>query len=253
MASIPTFQAPHIGTVARIGLIGDVHAEHERLAAVLAFYESQAEPLDAILCTGDIADGAGDIDACCRLLADHGVHTVRGNHDRWLLTDKSRHIAQAHQREDTAASTLAFLDALPTTVRFDTPLGQGMLCHGVGERDMAKIWPGNSRMPPERSDELDALIDAGDLAVLLNGHMHFRTLVHFENLVLLNAGTLKPRHRPGFAIVDFERANATGYEFRGDYVEAVKTLGLRPDPHHRVFANTAEFDGEWQPTTLYAG
>ena len=242
----------HIGPVQRVGLIGDVHAEDVRLETVLSFFDGERPGLDTLLCTGDLADGGGCVDRACELLREHGVHTLRGNHDRWLLTDKVRHIADAHRREQLQDSTLAYLEALPLTVRFDTPMGPGMLCHGVDRHDMVKIWPGNSRMPPERSKHLDALIEDGELAVLLNGHMHFRTLVHFESLVLLNAGTLKPRHRPGFSIVDFAARTATGYEFRGDYVERVRTLSLVPEPQHRVWPNTAAFDGDWSPTTLYA-
>ena len=60
----------------RVGVIGDVHAEHERLAAALEWMHGQR--LDAVICTGDVADGPGCVDACCRLLREADVATVRG-------------------------------------------------------------------------------------------------------------------------------------------------------------------------------
>lgn len=51
----------------RLGLIGDVHAEDERLAAALEVFA--AERVDRALCTGDVVDGHGDIDRTCALLA----------------------------------------------------------------------------------------------------------------------------------------------------------------------------------------
>ena len=77
-------------SIQRIGIIGDVHSEHILLAAALEHL--QQENVDTILCTGDLTDGPGDLDACTKLLSHHDVLTVRGNHDRWVLENKARHI-----------------------------------------------------------------------------------------------------------------------------------------------------------------
>jgi predicted phosphodiesterase len=69
--------------IRRFGAIGDVHAEDGLLRAALSHLESAG--VDALLCVGDIVDGRGDVDACCTLLAEHGVLSVRGNHERWML------------------------------------------------------------------------------------------------------------------------------------------------------------------------
>ncbi|RZO29019.1 MAG: metallophosphoesterase, partial [SAR116 cluster bacterium] len=45
----------------RIGIIGDVHAEHRRLETALRVLKD--EQVDVVLCTGDLADGRGDLDA----------------------------------------------------------------------------------------------------------------------------------------------------------------------------------------------
>lgn len=54
----------------KLGVLGDVHAEDLCLAAALAFMRGLS--VDAILCVGDIVDGAGD------LPATRSIETPRG-------------------------------------------------------------------------------------------------------------------------------------------------------------------------------
>ena len=117
----------------RIGLIGDVHAEHDFLATALDHLAR--ERVDAIVCVGDLVDGRGDVDRCVEQLVRHGVHTVRGNHDRWLLGDvtKMQSLFELHVR------TRDYLAALPKTRLYDTADGPLLLCHGLGDDDMVFI------------------------------------------------------------------------------------------------------------------
>jgi predicted phosphodiesterase len=77
--------------VDRIGILGDVHAEDGLLER--AIRELRARGAETILCVGDLADGQGDLDRCCDLLRQHDVLTVRGNHDRWLLSDLAKDLS----------------------------------------------------------------------------------------------------------------------------------------------------------------
>lgn len=233
-----------------IGVIGDVHAEHDHLYSALQFLHQHA--VDAIVCTGDIADGGGDINRCCDLLRKARALTVRGNHDRWLLTNRVRHIEDATPESALSASTRQFLEALPVSLTLFTEMGPMLLCHGMLDKDLRKIWPGTERMPPERSDELDTLIAEQAYRLIVNGHMHYRCLVHFDALTLMNAGTLKPRHRPGFSILDTAAREVTAFEFGANGPQAVSTQGLLPGGEDRVWRNTAAFDGQWQPKVLYS-
>ena len=69
--------------IGRIGIIGDVHAQDDKLRQALGQLEKLG--VDQIVCTGDLPDGTGDLEESCRLLQKEHVLTVRGNHDRWLL------------------------------------------------------------------------------------------------------------------------------------------------------------------------
>lgn len=235
-------------TAARLGIIGDVHAEHDRLAVALDYLHGHG--VDEILCTGDIVDGRGCPDSSVRLLQQADVTTVRGNHDRWLLQDKARHVPQAHFAENLAPETLDYLNELPMQAEVDTIDGTLLLCHGVADDDLRKVWPGTERMPAERSSLLDDIIRTGDIRYMINGHMHFRTIIHFESLTLINAGTLKGEHWPGFSILNLDEAEITAYEFREDGISMTKQQPIQ-EPHHTVWSDTQAFSGEWEPVRLF--
>ena len=232
----------------RLGIIGDVHAEDKHLELALSFLEEAN--VDVLLCTGDIVDGKGNVDRCCDLLSDYAVETVRGNHDRWLLEEKARHVPNAHRIEDISTRTLAYIESLPMQINIETPLGRLMLCHGVADNDLQKIWPGTERMPIERSKKLDEIIASDTYSFIVNGHVHYRTMIHFHTLTLLNAGTLRGDHHPGFSILDCVDGTLTGFEFYPE-LKQVRQHNLSR-PTQQSFANTQDFQGDWQPITLYA-
>lgn len=234
----------------RIGLIGDVHAEPELLETALAYLDRRA--VDAVLCTGDVADGHGCVNRCCELLEMAGVLCVAGNHERWILADRVRHVPHAHAADALTDRARSFLDGLPATRRLATVRGPLLLCHGVGERDHAKVWPGSPRMQPERSAALDALIAQDDLRLLVNGHVHYRMILDFETLTLINAGTLRRDHRPGFLELDLTAGAVLflGFDAAGEVFEQGRH-GL-DDHDRRVFRDTSDFDGDWRPFPRYA-
>ena len=114
-----------------------MHAEHRRLeTAINVLLEAGA---DTLLCTGDLCDGPGDLERCVELLKERQVLCVRGNHDRWMLDDRVRHITDAHQREDLSDKVLDYLRTLPTQITVDTTQGKLLLCHGVLDLSLIHI------------------------------------------------------------------------------------------------------------------
>lgn len=234
----------------RIGIIGDVHAEHLRLSAALAFLR-EAE-VDWILCTGDLPDGRGDLDICCQLLQQQGVMTVAGNHERWFLQDKVRHVEDAHLRCQASTETIAYLSSLPQTHRIDTVDGELLLCHGILDDDLAKIWPGSENSASRCSAPLDELLQQdAPPRFLVNGHMHFRTVIDFPQTQVINGGTLKGQFA-GFSLLDIEAQCIQSFNFAGEQeVEAAGTLDLATRQDRRIWQSTGEFDGVWQPVMLH--
>ena len=206
----------------RLLLIGDVHAEATRLAHVLA-HAARSRP-DAILCVGDIVDGAEDAPRCIELLRDHDVATVRGNHERWLLA------GTPFEPYDGPAWTLAWLAALPTTRRFETVAGPLLLGHGVGARDMANLRPDDEGYALASNSALAALVAERTCAIFVGGHTHRRMVRRFDDLLVVNPGTLARHDQPGFLELDL--AAGVGHWFRVglDGVTADGALALAQVP-----------------------
>jgi len=235
--------------IKRLGVIGDLHGEDQRLDNALEWLHG--ESLDAIVCTGDVADGRGCINRSCDLLAAAGVATVAGNHDRWLLQDRVRHLIDAHLAAELSESSREFLASLPQQRTLETIEGALLLCHGIADNDLAKAWPGTARSAVRRSNELDALIDEASYRFLINGHMHFRVLIDFPELLLINAGTLKGEFG-GITVIDFETAQISAFEVAdAGRPNRVSEHQVASDSR-RIWADTQAFDGSWQPVTLYA-
>ena len=236
--------------IKKIGIIGDVHSEHQRLLRALAWLERQGA--DALICTGDIADGKGCIEESWRALDSAGVHTVAGNHDRWLLTEQNRHVRHAHFKSELSEKALAFLRQLPKVVRLSTSLGELRLCHGVAEDDMAKVWPGTESTNIRRSEALDQwLSEPQPPRFVINGHMHFRTLIDFDKCFLINAGTLKGDWA-GITVLDLKTREVAGFNLLDDgQVSATRRYCLDDREDRRIWSNTAAFDGRWHPTSMH--
>ena len=80
--------------------------------------------------------------------------------------------------------------ALPVEISLETRLGELMLFHGVLKNDMGKVWPGTDRSPIQRNDDLDFFLSDKKRRpkFLVNGHIHYRSLIDFDNCHLINGG-----------------------------------------------------------------
>lgn len=197
----------------RLGLIGDVHAEDERLRVALTALESAR--VDAILCCGDLADGHGDLDRACSLLIAHQVKTVRGNHDRWVRDDHMRTLPNAHRRTALAPASIELLESLPATVTLDVPGGKLLLCHGVGDNDTRRLLPDDGRQAISSNDDLLKVLFDATISIMVCGHTHAPMVRRFERgggkpaLVVVNAGTLAREDGPGFVMLDLTDRRAS--------------------------------------------
>lgn len=171
----------------RIACLGDLHAEDRRLEEALARIDRLG--VDAILCVGDLVDGSGDADRAIALLAARGVTCVRGNHDRWLLAGLLRDLRGATQA--ILPATRAFLAGLPGTRRLATVAGDLLLCHGVGDDDMAELRADTEGYALACLDRLPALQADPTLAMMIGGHTHAPMLRRLPGLLVINAGTLQ--------------------------------------------------------------
>jgi len=197
----------------RAGIIGDIHCEVVRLKKVLEHFR-RAE-VDAVLAVGDIADGPGDLTEACALLEAAKALVVAGNHDRWLLAGEMRDLPDATRPEALSAEARRYLSALPKTRLLDSPRGTVMLCHGLGEDDMASVRPDDDCDALRANAALVKLLASRSARFVINGHSHRPMLRTIDQLTILNAGTLHPKHRPVCSIADFARGEVQLYDIRG--------------------------------------
>ncbi len=194
-----------------IGVTGDIHTENKFLVKAIEFLRSKN--VEKILCVGDIVDGQGDVNKCCKVLQNEEILVVLGNHDRWFLNGEMRDLEEATAPTCLSESSRSFLKALPITYKFLTPRGSALLCHGLGKNDMARLTPDDYGYSIENNAELQALIQEGKYRYVINGHTHYRMVRNFDGLTVINAGTLKRNHNPVFLVVSFIHNFVHFYEF----------------------------------------
>lgn len=200
----------------RAGLIGDIHCQVLRLEQALGLFRDQQ--VDTVLSVGDIADGTGDLDITCQLLESAGVLAVAGNHDRWLLASQNRELPEATPEAAVTPRARAYLAGLPKTRTFQSARGAVLLCHGLGDDDMACVRPDDYGYALESNRSLWALVDAGTARFVINGHSHRAMLRTISGVTIVNAGTLHPKHRPMCAIADFDHGYVQIFDLNGPAV-----------------------------------
>jgi putative phosphoesterase len=208
--------------LSRFGVLGDIHTED--LALESALQVLQAAELDAILSVGDIVDGPGDADRTCQLLRDADVLAVRGNHDRWFLRgtplgmpDDTRTLELGHRE---------WLGSLPSSRRFETPLGGLVLCHGIGDDDMAVLRSYTDEYSMRWLAPLRALQVDPSVAWMVGGHTHQRMVRVLDGLTVINAGTLHRGYAQGFVIVDLQARALQCFDLAHDQVRDAGVLAL---------------------------
>jgi len=187
-------------TISRAGAIGDIHAEDRLLEMALNCLRDR---VDVVLSVGDIVDGAGDANQCCELLRAAKVCVIRGNHERWLLNGEKRTLQDATQVSDLTQDSLEWISQLPATHTLETCDGPLLLCHGLGNDDMAVFLPSEYGVSGNASEALETILYESNVRYVINGHSHVRTVRTIDAITFINAGTLKRNQDPCFCIVDF--------------------------------------------------
>jgi predicted phosphodiesterase len=185
----------------RIGIIGDVHAEDERLAiAIETLREAGAERL---VCVGDVADGMGDLDRAVALLEEAHVTTIAGNHERWFLGDTMRDLRNVQHRDQHPDAARAF-GFYPPLLEVATVRGPMLFCHAVGRDDMTVLDERTAIEMARWMPEFVAIETAARFRFVVAGHVHRFFVRRFPGFVWINAGTLKRDDDPCFVLVDLE-------------------------------------------------
>lgn len=198
----------------RIGFLGDIHAEDQRLE--IALRELAKQSVDIVVAVGDIVDGPGDIERTVALLRDYNVSSVRGNHERWFFANDMRELPDAHDPSRVSNETREWLRALPLLLELPTVAGKLLVCHGLGADDMASILPWDDLTLVRYNMGFRSLCQVSTARFVLNGHSHKRMVLAVEDRLIINAGTLFRDHDPSFGLVDFATSEVYGWIFDPD-------------------------------------
>lgn len=185
----------------RIAAISDIHGNLPALDAVLE--DIGASGADLVINLGDILSGPLWIEETADRLMALGLPTIRGNHERQVLTLPAERMgsSDAFAAQRITPAQRAWLLAMPTTIR---PAPQVYCCHGTPDDDLQYLletavggWVrgGSPGIRAANVDEVRARL--GDAmegvphALILCGHSHVpRTLALPDGRMVVNPGSV---------------------------------------------------------------
>lgn len=177
----------------KIALISDIHGNLVALEAVLA--ELQQQPVDQVICLGDVAATGPQPDETAARLRTLSYPTIMGNTDAWLLQphftpnagEEIRRFEEIDQwcADQLSAANLAYLlsfrPLLPLSIDAETDL----LCfHGSPQSNTAII----QATTPE--EELQQILAGFHATLLAGGHTHQQMVRHYQDMLLINPGSV---------------------------------------------------------------
>jgi len=206
------------GPYSRIGVVGDIHTEVQRLDWALSLLREQR--VDCVIATGDIVDGPHTGEAIartCRMLREAGALAVQGNHDRWFLDREHRNLECATLAEDIDSATREYLQDLPASAELPTPHGLLLLGHGLGGDDMGALYPYDHGAALRNNRQLQRVLQLQRYRFVVSGHTHVRMVRKIEDVTFVNAGSLHAEREPCCcSLLDFTRMQAQFFDLAPD-------------------------------------
>lgn len=174
---------------ARFAAIADIHGNADALRAVLE--DIAAQGVSQIVNLGDVFSGPLAADGVWDLLRHQEIPTVRGNHDRYLIT----RTPEAMHRTDRVAydalppEALEWLRSLPETLS----LGEVFLCHATPRSDslywLEDVSPDGFVHPATLAQVCDRMGDV-TAPLVLCGHTHLPRVVRLGGQLIVNPGSV---------------------------------------------------------------
>jgi putative phosphoesterase len=174
----------------RLAVISDIHGNLLALEAVLADITTRG--VDDIINLGDWIAGPLWPHETFERLAEVGIRSVRGNHDRWAVDrpDEQMPPAGRFARNALTPAQREILHGLPETI----DLGEILACHGTPTDDMSYLLEEalEGRLAPAtRAAVAERLGPETKRQVVLCGHSHRQALVTGpDGCVILNPGSV---------------------------------------------------------------
>ena len=186
----------------KIGVISDIHADIKSLKIALDILAGKK--VDTIVCAGDLVERGADGDAVVETIKARNIPCVMGNHDydtpgneRWR---RENLIPERYEATRLSEETIAFLETLPDTQRFEWEGKRILLAHGSSRSNVEYIYPFSQR------ELLERVIEEAEADIVILGHTHRPMKVCLNDNWILNPGAVMGRGTCGILVlpdVDF--------------------------------------------------
>jgi predicted phosphodiesterase len=175
----------------RIAAISDVHGNLPALDAVMADISGQS--VDVVVDLGDLLSGALQPRETADRLMELAVPTVRGNHERQLLTYAPERMGPSDRLAHDAITDRhrEWMAGLPLTLR----VAEGVLAfHGSPTDDLVYLLETvdqSGARPATEAEVIERLGESATVPLLLCGHTHLqRSLRLPTGAVVVNPGSV---------------------------------------------------------------
>ncbi|MDE3095304.1 MAG: metallophosphoesterase family protein [Chloroflexota bacterium] len=158
----------------RIGIVSDVHCNHQALAIAL----ERMGPVDELLCAGDAVYQFRFSNEVMRILRERGARYITGNHEEVLLGKWGE---RARAAPWVRADDLAYMAAQPSRIETRIDGKRLLMVHGSPfEPHNEYIYPNSPAI--SRLARIDA-----DYVVL--GHTHYQMAERVGRVLVVNPGS----------------------------------------------------------------
>jgi predicted phosphodiesterase len=174
----------------RIAVISDIHGNIGALEAVLADIETRE--VGAIVNLGDALSGPLFPAECADRLMSLSIPTIRGNHERQLLTLAAEEMGPSDRYTASCLRSDHFewIAGLPFTLRL---YDEVLLVHGTPDSDLMYFLEtvDEDGLRPASIQEIKSRATGTDAALILCGHTHMpRSFRLDDDLLIVNPGSV---------------------------------------------------------------
>ncbi|WP_435009651.1 metallophosphoesterase family protein [Tundrisphaera lichenicola] len=169
----------------KLGLISDIHGDS--VALELAWAHLTVLGADRIVCAGDLVGYGPHPDRVVAFLAEHGIESVRGNHDRWALERAAgiEGVPSTFGGGMPSAESVETIRANPPDRLIQDGPRIGLITHGSPGDDMDFVT--RKTHPPDR---LDDYLKRMGVQLMVIGHTHRPMLYRSEHGMVINPGSV---------------------------------------------------------------
>ncbi|WP_373050498.1 metallophosphoesterase family protein [Thalassovita aquimarina] len=194
--------------IERFAAIADIHGNADALSAVLADIDMLG--VSEIIGLGDYFSGPLDAEGTARILSDRPMRAIRGNHDRYLISEAPGNMGVSDRIafDQLPDSAMHWLEGMSPFLS----LGEDLLaCHGTPYDDndfWAETMDQDGRVTLKEQDQIEDIADNLPHKLFLCGHSHLPRVTQMSGgRLLVNPGSVGcPDYKDGIPLPDKVKA-----------------------------------------------